>query len=282
MDSQTPAEKLDTETQDPRYMLSLARGFLVLRAFEQAQTLTLATASRLTGLPRATVRRCFYTLQKLGYVKGGEDGFMLTRKIRSLAGLFHEPTDVFEKVQAVLNALTKATGEPCVFGAIEGEDALIIARAAPAGRIVAFNLGKKIALHCSALGRMCLASWPAERLEKYLRHATFTKFTEKTKSTPKELLAAIDSARRSDYAVVNDELELGVRALSVPVRDSAHHTLGAVSVVTVRLLSKTQIKALLQDIQSAALEIGLHLTAAKLGSAEILDLSGAGPPSDST
>ena len=277
MDSETPAEKLDTETRDPRFMLSLARGLLVLRAFEQAQTLTLASASRLTGLPRATVRRCFYTLQKLGYLKGGEEGFRLTRKIRSLAGLFHEPTDVFAKIQDILNALTKTTGEPCVFGAIDGEDALIIARAAPAGRIVSFNLGKKIALHCSGLGRMCLASWPTERLEKYLRHATFTKFTEKTKCTPKELHAAIDSARRLDYALVNDELELGVRALSVPVRDSAQLTLGAVSVITVRLLSRAEIKLLLQQVQSAAREIGLLLATAKLGSAEILDLSGTEP-----
>jgi IclR family pca regulon transcriptional regulator len=273
MHTETPAGKLDTETRDPRFMLSLARGLLVLCAFEQAQALTLASASRLTGLPRATVRRCFYTLQKLGYVEGGEEGFTLTRKILALAGLFHQRTDAFARVQGVLKQLTKTTGEPCVFGTIDGEDALIIARASPAGRIVSFNLGRRISLHCSALGRMCLASWPPERLEEYLRRAPFTKFTQKTKSTARELRAAIEAARESDYAVVDNELELGVRAVSVPVRDSALQTVGAVSVVTVRPLSRAELKTMLRHARAAAPEIGAYLAGANLGNAEIRDLT---------
>ena len=273
----TPAGKLDTETNDPRFMLSLARGLLVLRAFEQGQALTLASASRLTGLPRATVRRCFYTLQKLGYVDGGEEGFTPTRMVLALAGLFHQPTDVLARVRSVLKALTKATGEHCVFGTIDGDDALILASAAPAARIVSINFSKRIPLHCSGLGRMCLASWPAQRLEEYLRRAPFAKFTDKTRCTARELRAAIDAARLSDCTVVDDELELGVRAVSVPVRDSALLSIGAVSVATVRHLSRAELKVFTEHARSAAREIGLLLAAANLGYAEILDLCGGDP-----
>jgi IclR family transcriptional regulator, pca regulon regulatory protein len=274
MDIETPAGKLDPETEDPRFMLSLARGLLVLDAFAQTQTHTLASASRLTGLPRATVRRCLYTLQKMGYVSDGEGSFTVTRKVLSLAGLFRNETYVFAQVQAALSALTKATGELCVFGTIDGEEALILARAAPTARIVSFNIGRRIPVHCSAMGRACLSGVPTERLEGFLRRAPFPKFTDKTKSTAEELRAAIETARQSGYSAVDDELELGVKAVAVPVRDSAQNAIGAVSIVTVRPLSRIEFKVLLQHIQESASEIGAQLAAANLSEAQILYLGG--------
>ncbi len=272
--SETPAGKLSSETQDPRFMLSLARGLLVLNAFEQSHMHTLASVSRLTGLPRATVRRCLFTLQKLGYVSEVERGFTLTRKVLSLASLFHQATDVFSQVQGVLKALTKTTGEPCVFGSLDGEDALILARAAPAGRIVSFNFGRRIPLHCSALGRACLASGPAEKVEEFLQRAPFTRLTDKTKCSAKELRAAIEATRHCGYAVVDDELEWGVKSVAVAVYDSAQKAVGAVAVVTVRSLARTELKAMLEHIQASAREIGEHLAAGNLSDAEILDFGG--------
>jgi IclR family transcriptional regulator, pca regulon regulatory protein len=272
MDIETPAGKLDPETEDPRFMLSLARGLLVLDAFAQTQTHTLASVSRLTGLPRATVRRCLYTLQKMGYVSEVEGSFTVTRKVLSLAGLFRQETYVFAQVQAALSALTKATGELSVFGTIDGEEALILARAEPIARIVSFNLGRRIPVHCSAMGRAYLSGVSTERLEDLLRRAPFPKLTDKTKSTAEELRAAIETARQSGYSVVDDELELGVKAVAVPVRDSAQKAIGAVSVVTVRPLARAEFKVLLRHIQQSAREIGEQLAAANLGDAEVLYL----------
>jgi IclR family pca regulon transcriptional regulator len=272
MDIETPAGKLDPETEDPRFMLSLARGLLVLDAFAQTQTHTLASASRLTGLPRATVRRCLYTLQKMGYVGEVEGSFTVTGKVLSLAGLFRQEKYVFAQVQAALNALTKATGELSVFGTIDGEEALILARAEPTARIVSFNLGRRIPVHCSAMGRAYLSGVPRERLEDVLRRAPFPKLTDKTKSTAEDLRTAIETARQSGYCVVDDELELGVKAVAVPVRDSAQKAIGAVSVVTVRPLSRAEFKVLLRHIQQSAREIGDQLVAANLSDAEVLYL----------
>src|SRR5215471_19074368 len=65
----TPASELQSFAGDPNFMASLARGLAVIRAFtQQRRHLTIAQLSQRTGIPRAAVRRCLYTLSKLGYV----------------------------------------------------------------------------------------------------------------------------------------------------------------------------------------------------------------------
>lgn len=257
--SDTPASKLDAETADPRFMLSLARGLLVLHSFEHAYSLNLSSAGRLTGLSRATVRRCFYTLQRLGYLSEGEDGFVVTPKLLSLGGLFRQSTDLAATARQVLKGLMENTGESCVFGTIEGAEVMAIASATPANRLVSINLNRRIPLHCSALGRMCLAARSSEQIEEYLRGAPFAKFTDKTKCTARELRVEIDAVRMHDHAFVDQELEPGLRSISVPVRNSSAQTIGAVAVVTVRQLSPRDIKALVRRARSSAAELGARV-----------------------
>jgi len=257
--SETPASRLDAETADPRFMLSLARGLLVLHSFEHAYSLNLSSAGRLTGLSRATVRRCFYTLQRLGYVSEGEGGFVVTPKLLSLGALFRQSTDLAATARQVLKGLMESTGESCVFGTIEGTEVMAIASATPANRLVSINLNRRIPLHCSALGRMCLAGQSPEQLEEYLRGAPFARFTDRTKCSARELRAEIDVVRAQDHAFVDEELEPGLRSLSVPVRDSSAQTIGAVGVVTVRQLSPREIKALVRRARSSAAELGARM-----------------------
>ena len=69
-----PAKALESYTGDANFMSSLARGLAVLETFTQnTPQMTISQISGKTGLSRAAVRRCLYTLSKLGYV-GAEDG----------------------------------------------------------------------------------------------------------------------------------------------------------------------------------------------------------------
>ncbi|HEY3786133.1 MAG TPA: IclR family transcriptional regulator C-terminal domain-containing protein [Steroidobacteraceae bacterium] len=262
LSSDTPAGKLDAETVDPRFMLSLARGLLVLHAFEHAYSLNLSSAGRLTGLSRATVRRCFYTLQRLGYVSEGEDGFVVTPKLLSIGGLFRQSTDLAATARQVLKSLMEATGESCVFGTIEGVEVLAVASATPPNRVVSINLNRRIPLHCSALGRVCLAGQSTEQLEDYLRGAPFARFTDRTKFTAKELRTEIDAVRTQDHAFVDEELEPGLRSVSVPVRNASAQTIGAVAVVTVRQLSSREVRGLVRHARSSAAELGARVAPA--------------------
>jgi IclR family pca regulon transcriptional regulator len=259
---ETPAQRLDTETADSRFMLSLARGLLVLHAFERSYDLTLSSASSLTGLPRATVRRCFYTLQRLGYITEGEGGFVLLPKLLDLANLFRQSTSLAAAARRVVTGLMEVTGEPCVFGMFEDKEIIAVANATPVNRVVSIDLDSKIPLHCSALGRMCLAALSAERLNDYLRGAPFPKLTPKTRCTAEDLRGAIDEIKAQDYAFVDEELEPGLRSVCVPVRDRSSQIIGALCVLTVRQLSLLDIKRLVRHARSFAVGLGAHAEAA--------------------
>jgi IclR family transcriptional regulator, pca regulon regulatory protein len=256
---ETPAQRLDAETADSRFMLSLARGLLVLHAFERSYDLTLSSASSLTGLSRATVRRCFYTLQRLGYVTAGESGFVLLPKLLGLANLFRQSTSFAAAARRAVKGLMQITGEPCVFGMFEGREMIAVANATPANRVVSIDLDSKIPLHCSALGRMCLAALSAKQLNEYLRGAPFRKLTAKTRCTAEDLREAINEVKSQDYAFVDEELELGLRSVCVPIRNSSSQIIGGLCVVTVRQLSLLDIKRLVRHAKSFAFDLGAHM-----------------------
>src|SRR4051794_12261343 len=80
----TIAEEIEALT-DPSFMTSLARGLAVLRAFsDQRRSLTIAQISHKTGIPRAAVRRCLYTLKQLGYADSDGNNFSLKPKVLTL------------------------------------------------------------------------------------------------------------------------------------------------------------------------------------------------------
>ena len=256
---ETPAEKLDPETADPRFMLSLARGLLVLHAFERSYDLTLSGASQLTGLSRATVRRCFYTLQKLGYVAEGESGFVLLPKLLGLANVFRQSANFAATARRAVKGLMEATGDSCVFGMFDRTEVVAVANATPANRMVSIDLNSKLPLHCSALGRTCLAAQSARQLDEYLRGAPFAKLTDKTRYTAEALREAIGQVKAQDYAFVDQELELGLRSVAVPVRNPLAETIGALCVVTVRQLSPLEIKRLVRHARHFARQLKAHM-----------------------
>ena len=104
----TPASEIEALTGDPNFMSSLARGLAVIRAFsQQRRELTIAQLSHRTDIPRAAVRRCLYTLSKLGYV-GSEDGrtYALRPRILALGHAYLSSTPLATAVQPLLDQIS--------------------------------------------------------------------------------------------------------------------------------------------------------------------------------
>ncbi|HEX3159697.1 MAG TPA: IclR family transcriptional regulator C-terminal domain-containing protein [Gemmatimonadaceae bacterium] len=226
----TPRQPVAT-AGDPDFMLSLARGLSVLRAFEHRPALTTSQAAQLTGLSRATVRRCLHTLEKLGYVAPRGNAFVLRPALLTLAHAYLTGTSLAEAAQPVLQGVRDRLAESCSLGVLDGDEVVYLARA-ETRRImsIALHVGSRVPAYCTSMGRVLLAHLPPAQLDAYLSGAPFPRRTPHTRATQAELRRVLAAVRRRGYALVDQELELGLRSIAVPVRDAAGEVVGAMNV----------------------------------------------------
>lgn len=219
---------------DPNYMMSLARGLSVIRAFSSRhQRLTIADVARITGLSRAAARRCLYTLERLGYV--GSDGRLhaLRPKVLALGYAFIASTPLAAAAQPVLERVSETLGGPASLGVLEEDEVVYVARAATK-RIttVTLNIGSRLPAHCTSMGRVLLAHLPTAALDAHFDRVQLTAFTEKTITSREALRHVLDTVREQGYALVDEELEIGLRSIAVPLRSANGDVVGAMNVGT--------------------------------------------------
>ena len=207
-----PESNIYDRPGDPDFMTSLARGLAVMKCVAEAeQPVTIAQVGRLTGLSRASVRRCLHTLLLLGYVGQDERGYAVRRQALSLNALA-------ARAQPLLDTLRDSLHESCSLGVMEDDQLLYMSRA-EAIRIMSINLrvGSRLPLHATSMGRVLLAGQPHAVQEAYLARTTREKFTAKTIVDRAELLIELSGVASRGYAVVDEELEVGLRSIAVPV-----------------------------------------------------------------
>lgn len=217
---QPPAAALEVYTGDPNFMASLARGLLVIQAFTpQTPQMTISQISVRTGLSRAAVRRCLYTLSKLGFA-GAEDGqrYSLRPKMLTLANTYTATSTLANAAQPILERMSAAMGESFSVATLDGDDIVYIARTSVT-RVMSVDLhvGSRLPAFCTSMGRVLLAYLPQDQLEAYFARATFPQFTPRTMTSPDKLRLALRNVRRNGYALVDQELEIGLRSIAVPV-----------------------------------------------------------------
>jgi IclR family pca regulon transcriptional regulator len=261
----TPAHEIQGYAGDPNFMASLARGLAVIRAFtQQRRHLTIAQLSQRTAIPRAAVRRCLYTLSMLGYV-GTEDGrtYALRPRILALGHAYLSSTPLVYAVQPLLDQITSVLHESSSLAVLEGDEILYIARSSTTTRLMSIDLGigSRLPAYCTSMGRVLLAGLSAAELDLYLSRVKLVKLTTRTVSTADELRGALNAARRDGYAVVDQELEIGLRSIAVPVSDRDGRSVAAINVGTQssRVSVAEMESKFLPPLRAAAHELGLLL-----------------------
>jgi IclR family pca regulon transcriptional regulator len=201
-------------------MTSLARGLIVIQAFtQQHPQMTISQLSVKTGLSRAAVRRCLYTLTKLGFA-GAEDGqrYALRPRMLTLSHTYTTSSALSTAAQPILERMSAAYRESFSVATLDGEDIVYIART-QVSRVMAVDLhiGSRLPAYCTSMGRVLLAYLPTEQLEHYLANVNLIPHTTRTITTIDKLRLALRNVRRLGYALVDQELEVGLRSLAVPV-----------------------------------------------------------------
>jgi IclR family pca regulon transcriptional regulator len=261
----TPASEIDGLTGDPNFMTSLARGLAVIRAFtQQRRHLTIAQLSQRTGIPRAAVRRCLYTLAKLGYVVADEArGYSLRPGILALGHAYLSSTPLATMVQPLLDHISDALHESSSMAVLEGDEILYIARSTTTTRLMSIDLGigSRLPAYCSSMGRVLLASLSAAELDGYLSRVKLTRLTNRTIASASELKRALDGVRSDGFSVVDQELEIGLRSIAVPVTDPAGKVVASINVGTqsARVSVSEMETKFLPDLLFAARELGTLL-----------------------
>jgi len=261
----TAAEEIQALSGDPNFMTSLARGLAVIRGFsQQRRKMSIAQLSLRTGIPRAAVRRCLYTLSKLGYVQS-EDGrmFALRPQILSLGHAYLSSVPLVMAAQPILDQVSAAIHESCSLAIQDGDEILYVARSSASTRIMSIDLGvgSRLPANCTSMGRVLLAGLADDELAAFLRRVKLTPFTHRTIVQKDALADAIARVRRQQYAVVDQELEIGLRSIAVPVKDFRQRVAAAinVSVQATRVSVAEMEKTFLPALDAAAQELGMLL-----------------------
>jgi len=216
----TPASTLDAFTGDPNFMTSLARGLVVIQAFtQQSPQMTISQLSVKTGLSRAAVRRCLYTLTKLGFA-GAEDGtrYSLRPRMLTLSHTYTTSNTLSSAAQPILERMSAALHESFSVATLDGEDIVYIARTS-VSRVMAVDLhiGSRLPAYCTSMGRVLLAWLPTDQLEQYLSRVNLVPYTTRTVTSIDKLRLILRNVRRNGYALCDQEYEVGLRSLAVPV-----------------------------------------------------------------
>ena len=227
-----PLASLDEFHGDPNFMMSLARGLLVIQAFsERRLQLSISQLSRRTALSRASVRRCLHTLSKLGFA-GTDDGrsFYLRPRVLALGHSYLSSMPLATAAQPILEHLSQILHESCSIALLDGTEIVYVARA-HVTRIMAIDLGvgTRLPAFCTSMGRVLLANLPPDELETVLPKIEFTRYTDRTVSSVEKLRQVLATVRREGHAIIDQELELGLRSMAVPVRNPAGRVVAAIN-----------------------------------------------------
>jgi IclR family pca regulon transcriptional regulator len=250
--------------EQPDFVTALARGLAVIRAFgSQWKRMSLAEIAREVSLPRATVRRSLITLEALGYVENDGKTFMLTPKVLALGNSYLMSMPVTRAVRPHLERISALLNESAAASILDENDAVFFARVAARrlSLVEGLPIGGRIPAFCTSMGRVLLSAQPDDALDEYLARIKPRAFTPQTITDPAKIREAILMAREASYSIVEEELDAGILAIAVPIRDANDRTVAAIGMTShvERTTREEMVERFLPPMRDAAREIRAQL-----------------------
>lgn len=202
------------------FVQSLARGLAVIRAFDDAdrREMRLTEVAERTGLTRAAARRFLLTLVELGYIRHHDGRFSLRPRVLELGHAYLSGLSFQEIAQPHMEELVHQVNESSSISVLDDTEVVYVVRV-PTRRIMSITLtvGTSLPAYATSMGRVLLAALPPAELEARLKRISPRKLTAHTLTTKKALREEIERAREQGFAMVDQELEEGLRSAAVPL-----------------------------------------------------------------
>jgi IclR family pca regulon transcriptional regulator len=242
------------QVRNSDFVQSLDRGLAVIRAFgPDRERLSLSEVARATGLTRAATRRFLLTLVKLGYVRNDGREFSLRPRVLELGYAYLSGLAMPEVAAPHLEELVARVRESSSISVLDGHHIVYVARV-PTKRImtVAISVGTRFPAYATSMGRVLLAGMSEEDLDRYLAEADFQPITGRTATDPVRLREIVADVARQGYAIVDQELEEGLRAVAAPIRGTGDSVTAAINLSA--HASRVSMAAMRTDLLPALLE----------------------------
>ena len=242
-------------------MQSLDRGLAVIKAFgPDRERLSLSEVARATGLTRAAARRFLLTLVRLGYVRSDGREFSLRPRVLELGYAYLSGLTLPEVAAPHVEELVARVRESSSISVLDGQQIVYVVRV-PTKRImtVAISVGTRFPAYATSMGRVLLAALPAGELDRYLDEVTMEPLTSRMVTDPGRLREILAEVARQGYAIVDQELEVGLRAVAAPIRGAADVGMAAINVSA--HASRVSVAALRGEIVPALLETTAQIEA---------------------
>lgn len=208
---------------DRSHVRALARGLEILKALGEMTSdgATLSGVAAVVNLDRATARRFLLTLTELGYVRTNGKQFFLSPKVLELGYAYFTSMPVWERVQPLLNAISESQQGAVSIGVFDGKDVVYVARAQNRRSVYTLNVsvGSRFPIYSSSIGRVLLAGMTDDEVKAILKRGEIVKRTPKTRTKMGDLMDEIARVRKQGYAIADEETEMGVRSIAVPIVD---------------------------------------------------------------
>ena len=193
--------------------------------------MTLTEVADAAGITRAGARRILLTLQTLGYVRVDGRVFRLAPKILNLGYSYLSSLDFWSFAEPIMERLVERVHESCSASVLDGDDIVYVLRV-PTRRIMSINLGigSRLPAYAASMGRVLLAALSECELNEYLAKTKRTAYTKQTVFEAPELTATLATVRDRGWALVDQELEEGLRSIAVPLHDRRGRVLAALNI----------------------------------------------------
>lgn len=224
--------RADRASSSSDFVQSLERGLAVIRAFgADRPQMTLSEVAQATGLTRAAARRFLLTLVELGYVRNEGRSFSLRPRVLELGYAYLSGLSLPEVAAPHMEDLVASVHESSSIAVLDGNDIIYVARV-PTKRImtVTIAVGSRFPAYATSMGRVLLAYQPPGEIDRYLATADFSPLTRRTVTDADRLRGILAGIRAQGYAVVDQELEDGIRSMAAPIRTVNGDVIAALNV----------------------------------------------------
>ncbi len=256
---QSSAPTIDDDAEDRQRsgVQSLGRAFSILEEVARhREGIGLAELSKLVGLHNSTTFHLAKTMVSLGYMRQERDSkrYRVGRPLFALAASALDEIEMVNLATPVLEDLSRETGESGHFAVRMGDSVVVIARTSGPG---AFQLTDRVGVvrpaHCTALGKIILASLRPDQLKRFLERVELKPSTPKSITEPSVLLHEIAEVRRSAIAIDDGEFNAEVRCIAVPVYNFTGDVIGALGISgPIWRMSDQVLKSRAKLVQAAA------------------------------